>query len=234
MPPGVFVTWWHLQACTLGRFGQFRRGRKCPKLPTTTQDTPLPPVIIPCSGLRILLPRRQLAVGSTAKPLTRPRPLAPSAPSDRLYFGGRSRLSSVPLCERSRVAFAWRHAGAPLRFAVRSSRSALRTRGKTHHLRAGWSWCSGRGRLGLRRGTPAQGSMARPTACALLTPLRLRCSYSYYGGRRGRGFGTYPVAPSPPPISGVCSGLRWWGHTSAPPAPISVAPSRRLCRLPLA
>lgn len=29
--------------------------------------------------------------GSAAKPLTRPRPLAPSAPSDRMYFGGRSR-----------------------------------------------------------------------------------------------------------------------------------------------
>lgn len=43
---------------------------------------------------------------------------------------------------------------------------------------------------------------------------------------------TYPVAPAPPPISGVCSGLRWWGHTSTPPAPISVAPSRRFCRLP--
>ena len=129
--------------------------------------------------------------GSTAKPLTRPRPLAPSAPNDRLHFGGRSRRSSVPPCERSRVAFAWRHAGAPLRFAVRSSRFALRTRGKTHHLRAGWSWCYGRGRLGLRRGTSARGSMARPTACALLPPLHLRCSYSYYEGRRGRGFGTF-------------------------------------------
>ena len=58
---------------------------------TTTQDHPLASVIIPCSGLRILLPRRELAMGSTAKPLTRPRPLAPSAPNDRLHSGGRSR-----------------------------------------------------------------------------------------------------------------------------------------------
>lgn len=96
----------------------------------------------------------------------------------------------------------------------------------------GWAGLVG-GRLvfTLRRvGTPARGFMARPTACALLTPPRLRCSYLIRGGRRGRRFGLRasrnrggrshrsrpsrcryalrPVAPAPPPKSGVRSGLR--------------------------
>lgn len=75
-----------------------------------------------------------------------------------------------------------------------------------------------------------RGSMARATPCALLTPPRLRCSYPCCGGRRGRRFGLRsphnreirsrgsrisrlcyalrPVAPAPPPKSGVRSVLR--------------------------
>lgn len=78
--------------------------------------------------------------------------------------------------------------------------------------------------------TPARGCMARPAACALLPPPRLRPSYSYYEGRRGTGarLGTSRpprpcsrwsccrgprsslrhYAPAPPPKSGVRSGLR--------------------------
>ena len=113
-----------------------------------------------------------------------------------------------------------------------------------------WSWLSGcgsfwlggasRGLAGLvggrlmftlrRARTPARGFMARPTACALLPPPRLRCSYPCFEGRRGTGarLGTSrpprpcsrwsccreprssprPCAPAPPPKSGVRSGLR--------------------------
>lgn len=69
--------------------------------------------------------------------------------------------------------------------------------------------------------TPARGSMARATPCALLTPPRLRCSYSYYEGRRGMGARLGTTQP-PQPCSrwscccGLCSSPRHCAHAPPP------------------